>query len=139
MPEDQKPFIHEDGTSTPAPGRTPAAKLLGSVELFDQIRELQRERAMRARLYPGWIDNGRLKKDSADAQERNLARAIESLQLLIEPSVNATVASMKTLTPDMQALLADVAIALAEPGIGRQKLANDLRRRIDGRPMEPGR
>ena len=138
MPEEQKPFLFEDGTTSPATGRTPAAKLLGTGELAAQVRELQRERAMRARLYPGWIDNGRLKKATADDQERNLARAIESLQLLQEPSVNTVVATMKTLTPDLQSLLADIAMAIAMPGIGRHNLAIDLRKRIEGRHSAGG-
>jgi|GEM_PF-858472 len=133
MPEDQKPFVHQDGSTTPAPGRTPAAKLLAPGALASQVRELQRELAMRERLYPGWIAGGRLKQGSAGDQLRTLGQAIKSLQLLQEPSLNATVTAMKSLTPDMQALVSDIALELATPSLGRQNLANDLRKRLEGR------
>lgn len=133
MPEEQKPFVHQDGTSTPAPGRTPADKLLPSFALKKQIDELQREKAMRARLYPGWVHAGRLKALTADEQLDTLGRAIETLQLLQEPRINALVQGMKTLTPDQQTLTADIVLAIATPGIGRQQLMNDLRKRIEGR------
>ncbi len=132
MPEDQKPFIHQDGTSTP-PGRTPAAKLLDTSALAVQVRELQREQALRKRLYPGWVDTGRLLPGVADEQLRILGRAIESVQLLQEPRVNTTVGALKLLTPSMQALVSDVAIALTTNPAGQQNLANALRKLIEGR------
>ena len=137
MPEEQEPFVHQDGTSTP-PGRTPADKLLAPFALKNQVAELQRERAMRARLYPGWVAAGRLKADTADAQLATLGRAVETLQLLQEPRINALVQGMKALTPDQQTLVADIVLAIATPGIGRQQLAIDLRKRIEGRPFGAG-
>jgi len=133
MPEEQTPFVHQDGSTTPEPGRTSADKLLAPFALKNQVAELQRERAMRARLYPGWVDAGRLKRDVADAQLATLGRAIETLQLLQEPRINALVQGMKALTPDQQTLVADIVLAIATPGIGRQQLMNDLRKRIEGR------
>lgn len=132
MPEEQTPFVHQDGSATPAHGRTPAARLLGPL-LGGQVSELQRELALRERLYPGWINNGRLRVATASDQLRLIALAIESLQLLQEPRVNTTVVALKRLTPDMQALVSDIAIELATPSLGRQNLANDLRKRLEGR------
>lgn len=134
MPENQKPFVHEDGTSTPAPGRTPAGKLLTTFALKQQVNELEREKAMRERLYPGWIRAGRLNPATADLQLDTLGRAIETLQLFQEPRINALVLGMKALTPTEQTLVADIVLAIATPGIGRQQLMNDLRKRIEGRP-----
>ncbi|MBX9944925.1 MAG: hypothetical protein K2Y40_12655 [Reyranella sp.] len=137
MPEEQTPFVHQDGSTSP-PGRTTADKLLAPYGLKNQVAELHRERAMRARLYPGWVAAGRLKADVADAQLDTLGRAIETLQLLQEPRINALVLGMKALTPDYQTLVADILLALSVPGIGRQQLAVDLRKRIEGRSPGAG-
>ncbi|MDP2332434.1 MAG: hypothetical protein Q8M19_17230 [Reyranella sp.] len=133
MTEPQEPFVHQDGTTTPA-SRTPADRLLAPFSLKNQVNELQREKAMRARLYPGWINAGRLKAATAEAQLETIGRAIETLQLLQEPRINALVQGMKSLTPDQQTLVADIVLAIVMPGIGRQQLMIDLRKRIEGRP-----
>lgn len=62
-----------------------------------------------------------------------LARAVECLRLLTEPSVNTVVSTMKGLDPTMQALVSDLVLALAHAGTGRQHLAIALRKLIEGR------
>lgn len=56
-----------------------------------------------------------------------------TLGILKHPSVNTTVASLMRLEPGMQALVADMALKLAEGGTGQQILANRLRSLIEGR------
>lgn len=126
MPEDQKPFVHQDGTTTP-PATPPVAELLSKLSLAGQLHELRVRREYRQRL----VELRRLDGD-ADA-ERNLSRAIESIQLLQEPRVNMTVCALKALNPSMQALVSDVAIALATNAKNQQHLANALRKLIEGR------
>ena len=62
-----------------------------------------------------------------------LARALDTLKLLREPSVNSTVTALAALHPKDQALVADVAIALGTAGVGRWKLAVVLRHAIEER------
>ena len=134
MPEPQKPFVHQDGTATPLPGRTPVEQLLSIASLGNQVRELEREAGMRRRLYPVWVDRKKITQAVADVQERQLQLAIESLQLLKEPTINAGVLAMKGLQPSYQALVVDIALALVgSVGGHQQQLANDLRKLIGSR------
>lgn len=126
MAEDQKPYITRGGKLS-TEGRTSADKLLAPYALKSQIGELAREQQMRGRLYPGWIENGRLDEDRGIEQLRLLGRAIESLQLLQEPSINATIAAMKTLTPAEQAVMASIAATLMDAGTKRPKVLLALR------------
>jgi hypothetical protein len=53
------------------------------IPLAEQIREVQREIAMRERLYPGWVKNGQLSRHDA---ARNIARmqaVLKTLQSLV--------------------------------------------------------
>src|SRR5690348_6661613 len=126
MAEDQKPYITRDGKLS-TEGRTSADKLLAPHALKSQIGELAREQQMRGRLYPGWIENGRLNEDNAIDQLRQLSRAIESLQLLQEPSINSAITAMKTLTPAEQAVVAAIAATLMDAGTKRPKVLLALR------------
>ena len=123
MPEDQKPFIHQDGTSTP-PGPTPAAELLHTGALAKLVRLLEDDEAIIKSL-----DTVALAEDL-----KSRRRAIETVQILQEPRVNTTVTALKTVDPSMQALVSDTAITLSTAANGRQNLANALRKLIEGRP-----
>lgn len=122
MPEEQKPFIHQDGTSTP-PGPTPAAELLHTSAQAKLVRLLEDDEAIIKSL-----DTVALADDL-----KNRRRAIETVRILQEPRVNTTVTALKTLDPSMQALVSDIAIALSTNASGRQNLANALRKLIEGR------
>ena len=121
MPEDQKPFIHQDGTSTP-PGRTPVGVLLRPTALATLVEAFETDIAI--------ISD--LAQPSLNEDLRIRRRAIETVQLLQEPRVNTTVEALKRLTPNLQALVSDMAIALVLDGDGH-KLANALRKLIEGR------
>lgn len=122
MPEEQKPFIHQDGTSTP-PGPTPAAGLLHTSALAKLVKLLEDDEAIIKSL------------DTVALADELLyrRRAIETVQILQEPRVNTTVTALKTLDPSMQALVSDIAIALSTNANGRQNLANAPRKLIEGR------
>lgn len=122
MPEDQKPFVHQNGTSTP-PGPTPAGTLLHATALATLIEAFETDVAiMRDLALPSLNEDLRIRR-----------RAIETVQLLQEPRVNTTVEALKMLSPSMQALVSDMAIALATNLKGQQALANALRRLIEAR------
>lgn len=123
MPEDQKPFIHQNGASTP-PGPTPAGTLLHTTALATLIEAFETDVAvMRDLALPSLNEDLRIRR-----------RAIETVKLLQEPRVNTTVEALKMLNPSMQALVSDMAITLATNLSGQQNLANALRKLIEGRP-----
>jgi len=122
MPEDQKPFIHQNGTATP-PGPTPAAELLHTSALAKLMAVLEDDEKIIKSLDTVALGDELLSR----------RRAIETVQLLQEPRVNTTVAALKLLAPSMQALVSDVAIVLATRGKDQQNLANALRKLIEGR------
>jgi hypothetical protein len=54
------------------------------VEMFEptvseQIAELKRELAMRLRLYPQWVESGRMAQVTADRQLARLVAAVQTL------------------------------------------------------------
>lgn len=51
--------------------------------LEDQIAELKRELSMRETVYPKWIFDNRLKKETADLRIERLESAIVSLEELL--------------------------------------------------------
>lgn len=78
MPEDQKPFVHQNGTSTP-PGPTPAGTLLHATALATLIEAFETDVAiMRDLALPSLNEDLRIRR-----------RAIETVQLLQEPRVKA--------------------------------------------------
>jgi len=62
--------------------------------LDDQIDEVQRELAMRERVYPQWIKAGRLSSAKAYAQTRNLRAALDTLQWLRKNADNVRAAAI---------------------------------------------
>lgn len=48
-------------------------------DLHMQIAELERERQMRQRVYPRWVEAGKLSQEEADRRNKCLDAAIESL------------------------------------------------------------
>jgi hypothetical protein len=50
--------------------------------LAEQIAEVERELAMRAKVYPGWVVAGKLSQALADRQTACLAGALKTLQWL---------------------------------------------------------
>ena len=67
-----------------------------------QFAELKRELGMRARVYPHWIATGKLKRETADYQNRNLEAAMATLEGLAlgkgapDPLRDELVATLKT-------------------------------------------
>ncbi len=125
MTEPQTPFVHQDGSTTP-PRSKPALDptLLGSSRKVLHAISLAivgRERKVRGG------------NASLLLQARAVDRAAEGLELLAQPSINTVVATMTSLDPTMQALMADVVLALGNAGPGRQNLAIALRKLIEGR------
>ncbi|QXN68016.1 hypothetical protein [Microcystis phage Mwe-Yong1] len=47
--------------------------------IHQQLEELQRERHMRASVYPGWVARGKLRQAEADEHMARLDAAIETL------------------------------------------------------------
>jgi len=76
--------------------------------LAAQIAELKREKAMRARVYPFWVQSRKLKQHDADRQQQCLQAAIGTLE-----AVGPALAALKA-----------VAAAWVNPA--------------DGSPFEPG-
>lgn len=129
MPEDQKPFVHQDGTTT-LPASTPVvSELLQPTSIAALVVELERDVEF-AREMP---DGDQTLDMVLESEISRLRRTIHTLQLLQEPRVNMTVGALKLLAPSMQALVSDVAIALATKTKGQQQLANALRKLIEGR------
>lgn len=129
MPEDQKPFVHQDGATT-LPASTPVvSELLQPTSIAALVVELERDVEF-AREMP---DGDQTLDMVLESEISRLRRTIHTLQLLQEPRVNMTVGALKLLAPSMQALVSDVAIALATNTKSQQQLANALRKLIEGR------
>ena len=129
MSEDQKPFVHQDGTTTPPAGTPVVSELLQPTSIAALVVELERDVEF-VRKMP----SGEQTLDMVtEAEISRLRRTIHTLQLLQEPRINMTVGALKLLAPSMQALVSDVAIALATNTKGQQHLANALRKLIEGR------
>jgi hypothetical protein len=131
MSEPQKPFITRGGKLS-SMGAVPPTELLAPIALAGMIAELRREQEMRGRLYPAWLENGRLDEAKAFDQLTQLERAVQTLALVQEPRVNTVVTALQQLDPTLQALVSDIVVALAVPGLGRQRFANALRKLVDG-------
>lgn len=131
--EPQKPFITQGGKLSNM-GAVPPLDLLAPMALAVMIAELRREQELRGTLYPGWIANDRLDEEKAFDQLGALERAIQSLAHIQGPTVNTVLTALAALEPSFQALVSDIALALATPGSERQRLANGLRKLVDGRP-----
>lgn len=130
MPEEQKPFIHQDGTTSPATP-TPSAELLNTTALAKLVLLLEDDESIISSMDTVGLSDEM--KIALSDELKTRRRAIETAQLLQESRVNTTVTALKALDPSMQALVSDVAIALATNPAGRQNLANALRKLIEGR------
>jgi hypothetical protein len=53
---------------------------ISQITLVEQIAELQRELQMRQRVYPRWVDQGRLSQSTAAAQILTMTAALATLQ-----------------------------------------------------------
>lgn len=131
MPEEQKPFITREGRLTGLPSLTPA-ELLTPPCLATQLAELMRERDLRGRMYPGWISSGRLDDDKAIEQLKRLERAMQTLELLGKPAVNATASAVASLPPADAAILVDIASALLADAKSRPRLILALGSVLEG-------
>lgn len=53
---------------------------VGKITILDQIGEVQREIAVRERVYPSWIQRGTLKQETADRNLARMRKVLETLQ-----------------------------------------------------------
>jgi hypothetical protein len=51
-----------------------------SVSIPDQIKCARRELAMRERVYPRWVQDGRMKQDAADREMAAMAAIVKTLE-----------------------------------------------------------
>lgn len=49
------------------------------IPITDQISELKRELAMRERVYPEWVQRGKIKRSDANAQYLRMKAALQTL------------------------------------------------------------
>ena len=54
------------------------------VTLEEQLRCVEREIAMRERVYPRWVDAGRMKPDKAEYELKCMAEVKRTLQALVQ-------------------------------------------------------
>lgn len=109
MPEQQEPFTHEDGGTTP-PAVTPT------------------------KLSPAWLANLSLRVAAAPLAEpieewrsQPYADILTLLEFMRQPAVNATTQAFVALEPAEAAIVTDVATALLAAGPKRAKLIRALR------------
>lgn len=50
----------------------------------ERLKELERELAMRHKVYPEWIRSGKIKRDKADYRIRILTDVVEAIRLQLE-------------------------------------------------------
>lgn len=62
---------------------------LPQVPLADQIACVERELAMRRRVYPGWVANGRMQIVTAELEITRMVAVLETLRQL-EPDLRET-------------------------------------------------
>ena len=56
------------------------------ITVEDEIQELEREVALRKRVYPRWVAAGKMTKAKADRQIAVMQSAVERLKELVTPS-----------------------------------------------------
>ena len=57
------------------------ADLFGdAIPISDQVAEVEREIALRRRVYPRWVSNGQLKQDRADRQIAVMEAVLKTLK-----------------------------------------------------------
>ncbi|MCX7366788.1 MAG: hypothetical protein NTV97_33930 [Alphaproteobacteria bacterium] len=115
MPEDQKPFVHQDGSTTPSIDK-PATLSVGV--LSNLINHMSHARAQNA------LGDQRTR----EARQAPYDQIIAILRLLKHPSLNSAVVALGTLEPADASVVVDVAMAVMEAGTAkRAKLIRALR------------
>lgn len=110
MPEDQKPFVHQDGTATPTAAASPGELLRPA-----RLKRLAHEMAFVAQA------------DLTAGQRLTADVAGEILDLLQDPSLNTTMTALVALEPGDRALVSDVATMLLTAGNRRHRVVVELR------------
>jgi hypothetical protein len=120
MPEEQVPFIHEDGTRSPA--------VVAGLNAF--LRPTTLEALVKSL------------RNMAEGSRRNAngslfelltrsAFALDAAATILEwertPSINSTIAALLLLPPNEQAIVSDAAVQLLEAGAKRHRLVLELR------------
>lgn len=114
MPEQQEPFIHQDGKTIlrrPRPGELTSNALARLVNALGELR--QREGQGDPRL--------------ANARREPLAFTIAILAMLREPNFNSAAIGFAALPPAEAALIGDLAATLLATGTARPRLVQELR------------
>lgn len=55
---------------------------LSPVTLDEQIAEVRRELELRKRVYPAWVERGKMTQEAADTHMRRMEVALETLETL---------------------------------------------------------
>ncbi len=71
------------------------------ITLDQQIAEVRRELAIRQRVYPKWVESGRMKKDAADTSLTALQAAHDSLVALKEPTPHMIIQGDEAIIADL--------------------------------------
>lgn len=115
MPEEQKPFVHRDGSTTPA---TDKPVVLSVGVLSNLVNHMSHARAQNALGDPR----------TRDARQAPYEQVIAILRLLKQPGLNSAVVALGTLEPADASVVVDVAVAVMEAGAAkRAKLIRALR------------
>lgn len=61
------------------------SNLLGEITIEDQIVCVRREIGMRKRVYPRWVENGKMKMDQADREIAVMEAVLKTLEYLRKP------------------------------------------------------
>lgn len=59
---------------------------MDKIPLVQQIAEVERELALRRRVYPKWVESGKMKQIAADLQMARLTAVRDTLKYLADPS-----------------------------------------------------
>lgn len=59
--------------------------LLGEITIEDQIACVRREIAMRRRVYPRWVENGKMKQSQSDREIAVMEAVLTTLEYLRKP------------------------------------------------------
>lgn len=61
------------------------SNLLGEITIEDQIACVRREIGMRKRVYPRWVENGKMKINQADREIAVMEAVLKTLEYLRKP------------------------------------------------------
>ena len=109
--ETQRPFVHQNGTTSP-----PVAPTIGDLLAVSFL-----ERSIRF-----------LNKGSAiDTKHEQMVSIAALLRWLQTPVINTTLGALQALAPSEQAMLNQVALALFDAGSKRPRLIAEIRAALD--------